>query len=182
MAIVSRYSPTSDSGSPTNQQVVLPYPYPPYNIPMFISPATDSQYEFYVDRYFTQVLGIQYRLADQRTLPSIMTFLAQQNPAVKSSISLLSVLHIQSQAHALSTSGGTALLPAPSPSAQKIYDKLYKHTRKLLLESKLFKQGGRLDEGDAMACLHLISAFLFSGGRGTWYEFLDAAGDWGGAE
>jgi hypothetical protein len=29
-----------------------------------------------------------------------------------------------------------------------------------------------------MACLHLISAFLFSGGRGTWYEFLDAAGDW----
>ena len=145
---------------------------------MFISPATDSQYEFYVDRYFTQVLGIQYRLADQRTLRSIMTFLAQQNPAVKSSISLLSVLHIQSQAHALSTSGGTALLPAPSPSAQKIYDKLYKHTRKLLLESKLFKQGGRLDEGDAMACLHLISAFLFSGGRGTWYEFLDAAGDW----
>ena len=29
-----------------------------------------------------------------------------------------------------------------------------------------------------MACLHLISAFLFSGGRGTWYEFLDTAGDW----
>ena len=144
---------------------------------MFISPSTSFQYEFYIDRYFTQVLGIQYRLADQRALRSIMTFLAQQNPAVKSSISLLSVLHIQSQAHAVSSPGGTGLLSAPPPSAQKLYDKLYEQTRKLLLESKLFKQG-RLDEGDAMACLHLISAFLFSGGRGTWYEFLDTAGDW----
>ena len=179
MAIVSHYSPTSDSGSPTNQQVVLPYPYPApaYTMPMFISPSTSFQYEFYIDRYFTQVLGIQYRLADQRALRSIMTFLAQQNPAVKSSISLLSVLHIQSQAHAVSPPGGTGLLHAPPPSAQKLYDKLYEQTRKLLLESKVFKQG-RLDEGDAMACLHLISAFLFSGGRGTWYEFLDTAGDW----
>jgi hypothetical protein len=142
---------------------------------MFINPTTSFQSEFYIDRYFTQVLGIQYRLADQRALRSIISSLAQQNPAVKSSISLLSVLHIQSQAHAVPL-GGTGLLPAPPPSAQKLYDKLYEQTRKLL-ESKLFKQG-RLDEGDAMACLHLISAFLFSGGRGTWYEFLHTAGDW----
>lgn len=146
-------------------------------MPMFISPTTNFQYEFYMDRYFTQVLGIQYRLADQKALRSIMNFLAQQNPAVKSSISLLSVLHIQSQAHAAASSSGVAgLLPAPQ-SAQKLYDRLYEQTRKLLQESKLFKQG-RLDEGDAMACLHLISAFLFSGGRGTWWEFLDTAGDW----
>ena len=144
---------------------------------MFLSPTTNFQYEFYIDRYFTQVLGIQYRLADQKALRSIMNFLQQQNPAVKSSISLLSVLHIQSQAHAAAASSGVAgLLPAPQ-SAQKLYDRLYEQTRKLLQESKLFKQG-RLDEGDAMACLHLISAFLFSGGRGTWWEFLDTAGDW----
>ena len=144
---------------------------------MFISPTTNYQYEFFIDRYFTQVLGIQYRLADQKALRSIMSFLAQQNPAVKSSISLLSVLHIQSQANAAASSSGVAgLLPAP-PRAQKLYDKLYEQTRKLLQESTLFKQG-RLDEGDAMACLHLISAFLFSGGRGTWWEFLDTAGDW----
>ena len=176
MALVPGFSPSSDSGSPPrNQSLVLPYPYSaPYTMPMFMSPTTSFQYEFYIDRYFTQVLGIQYRLADQRALRSIMSFLAQQNPAVKSSISLLSVLHIQSQAHAAASSG---LLPAPSQSAQNLYDKLYKQTRKLLQESKVFKQG-RLDEGDAMACLHLISAFLFSGGRGTWYEFLDTAGDW----
>jgi hypothetical protein len=164
-----------------DQQLVVPYTYPPsYNImPMYISPATNAQYEFYIDRYFTHVLGIQYRLADQKALRSIMSFLAQQNPAVKSSISLLSVLHIQSQARAAVTlsSGVAGLLAPPSPSAQKLYNKLYEQTRKLLQESKLFKQG-RLDEGDAMACLHLISAFLFSGGRGTWYEFLGTAGDW----
>jgi len=180
MALVPQFSPSSDSGSPPrNQSAVLPYPYStPYNMPMFISPATSFQYEYYIDRYFTQVLGIQYRLADQKALRSIMSFLAQQNPAVKSSISLLSVLHIQSQAHASASSSGVAgLLPSPSPSAQKLYDRLYEQTRKLLQESKVFKQG-RLDEGDAMACLHLISAFLFSGGRGTWWEFLDTAGDW----
>lgn len=185
MALVSHFCPVSvsspsDSGSPPRdqQQLVAPYQYSAlYNpIPMFISPTTNFQYEYYIGRYFTQVLGIQYRLADQKALRSIMSFLAQQNPAVKSSISLLSVLHIQSQAQAVSSSGVAGLLTAPSPSAQKLYDKLYKQTLGLLQESKFLKQ--RLDEGDAMACLHLISAFLFSGGRGTWDEFLHTAGDW----
>lgn len=159
-----------------------------------LNPTSLDINDFYVKRYFDHVLGIQYRLADQQTLPYLMASLSQASPAVRSSIALLSVLHTQAQAFVNGVRGITStpaspnigrrrsLTPVPPPpaapikAAQAMYDQLYAQTRRLLGEAQF--QKGRFDEGDAMACLHVVSAFLFSGGRGVWDEFLGMAGDW----
>jgi hypothetical protein len=70
-----------------------------------------------------------------------------------------------------------SMLPASGHNPRALYDLLYARIRKLLDDAKITK-GERYDEGDAMACLHVISAFLFSGGRGNWDQFLQIAGDW----
>lgn len=192
-----------------------------YYTPLVLQPSlAPALSQFYISRYFSDVIGIQYRLANQKTLPTLMYALSERYPAVKASISLLSVLHFEAQQLAqagiagsvLGDSSGAnghtldanntypnqymsgysnldlgvpgvgfinsaSLLPASGHNSRALYDLLYARIKKLLDESKLTK-GERYDEGDAMACLHVISAFLFSGGRGNWDQFLQIAGDW----
>jgi hypothetical protein len=176
--------------------------------------------DFYLDRYFNQVIGVQYRLANLQTLPRQMSELSERSAAVKTSISLLSVLYLEAQQLAQSGVAGTllgsraidatgrgailgdsdpysnpqfpllelgvpgygfinssSLLPSNSTNFRAQYDLLYARVKKLLHESKIAK-GERYDQGDAMACLHVISAFLFSGGRGDWDQFLQIAAQW----
>lgn len=193
--------------------------YPEY-VPLLQSPPTMSLSEFYIHRYFTHVIGVQYRLANIRTLQHQMFELSERSPAVKASISLLSVLYLEAQQLAAAGIGGplgdagnrrgqgmilgendsysafttpyppldlgvpgiglinaSSMLPSNTTNSRAQYDLLYARIKKLLDEARLAK-GGRYDEGDAMACLHVISAFLFSGGRGNWDQFLQIATEW----
>lgn len=187
--------------------------------PILMQAAPSLSRDFYLDRYFNQVIGVQYRLANLQTLPRQMSELSQRSPAVRTSISLLSVLYLEAQQLAQSGVAGTlleasgdptgrgailgdsdvyanshipfldlgvpgygftnssALLPNDSTNFRAQYDLLYARVKKLLEESKVTK-GERYDQGDAMACLHVISAFLFSGGRGDWDQFLQIAAQW----
>jgi hypothetical protein len=167
---------------------------------------------FYLQRYFTNVIGVQYRLANHQTLPRAMFNLSERSLAVKTSISLLSVLYFEAQQLAQAGIGGTvfgqagqavlgdassqiqhqalelgvpglgfinssSLLPSNTTNSRAQFDLLYARVKKLLDEARITK-GERYDEGDAMACLHVISAFLFSGGRGDWDQFLQIAASW----
>jgi Fungal specific transcription factor domain len=188
--------------------------------PLMIQATPTMSRDFYLDRYFNQVIGVQYRLANLQTLPRQMSELSERSPAVKTSISLLSVLYLEAQQLAQSGVAGTllgsraidatgrgailgdsdpysnpqfpllelgvpgygfinssSLLPSNSTNFRAQYDLLYARVKKLLAESKIAK-GERYDQGDAMACLHVISAFLFSGGRGDWDQFLQIAAQW----
>jgi hypothetical protein len=174
---------------------------------------TISASDFYIQRYFTNVIGVQYRLANHQTLPSLMWQLSERSPAVKASISLLSVLYFEAQQLAENGLGGSllgnnghsgvlgenetmayypsldlgvpgigfinssALIPSNTTNSRAQYDLLYARIKKLLDEAKISK-GERYDEGDAMACLHVISAFLFSGGHGNWDQFLQISAHW----
>ncbi|PVF99775.1 hypothetical protein CPB86DRAFT_796347 [Serendipita vermifera] len=174
---------------------------------------TISASDFYIQRYFTNVIGVQYRLANHQTLPNLMWQLSERSPAVKASISLLSVLYFEAQQLAENGLGGSllgnnghsgvlgenetmayypsldlgvpgigfinssALIPSNTTNSRAQYDLLYARIKKLLDEAKITK-GERYDEGDAMACLHVISAFLFSGGHGNWDQFLQIAAHW----
>jgi len=195
--------------------------YPGYNgpqealyQPLLIQATPTMSRDFYLDRYFNQVIGVQYRLANLQTLPRQMSDLSERSPAVRTSISLLSVLYLEAQQLAqsgvartlLGAGQGTllgnsdpysnpqfplldfgvpgygfinssSLLPSNSTNFRAQYDLLYARVKKLLDESKIAK-GERYDQGDAMACLHVISAFLFSGGRGDWDQFLQIAAQW----
>ena len=187
--------------------------------PVLMQAAPTLSRDFYLHRYFNQVIGVQYRLANLQTLPRQMSELSERSPAVRTSISLLSVLYLEAQQLAQSGVAGTLLeavgdptgrgailgdsdpysnphfplldlgvpgygfinsssfLPSDSTNFRAQYDLLYARVKKLLAESKLAK-GERYDQGDAMACLHVISAFLFSGGRGDWDQFLQIAAQW----
>lgn len=178
--------------------------------------------DFYIQRYFTHVIGVQYRLANLQTLPHVMFNLSERSVAVKTSISLLSVLYFEAQQLAQAGIGGTvlgaenmagqaaslgdadsysgsggymqpqsldlgvpglglinasSLLPSNTTNSRAQFDLLYARIKKLLDEARITK-GERYDEGDAMACLHVISAFLFSGGRGNWDQFLHISAQW----
>jgi hypothetical protein len=186
--------------------------------PLPIQVAPTMSRDFYLDRYFNQVIGVQYRLANLQTLPRQMSDLSERSPAVRTSISLLSVLYLEAQHLAQSGAARTllgaidatgrgsilgdsdpysnpqfplldlgvpgygfinssSLLPSNSTNFRAQYDLLYARVKKLLAESKVTK-GERYDQGDAMACLHVVSAFLFSGGRGNWDQFLQIAAQW----
>lgn len=224
----SASTPTSAFNSLSGQIIRSQSVGPPEYFPLVpaVSQALTLS-DFYIPRYFRDVLGIQYRLANHKVLPWLMSSLCQRSPAVKSSISLLSVLHFQAQgfSQAISNDGFLNLelthgfqnstgLNAPSPSSslshtntvldpgdlhfgipghgimrstatlppltqapRALYDLLYARIKMLLNDAKV-NRGGRYNEGDAMACLHVVSAFLFAGGRGPWDEFLRIAGDW----
>jgi hypothetical protein len=186
-----------------------------YYNPVLIQPQAAppmSLSDFYIHRYFTNVIGVQYRLANHQMLRSAMYNLSERSLAVKTSISLLSVLYFEAQQLAQAGIGGSvigvagqavlgdasysasyqpldlgvpglgfinssSLLPSNTTNSRAQFDLLYARVKKLLDEARVTK-GERYDEGDAMACLHVISAFLFSGGRGDWDQFLQIAASW----
>ncbi|KAG8818897.1 hypothetical protein FRC19_010251 [Serendipita sp. 401] len=193
-----------------------------FNAPLLHTVPTISPSDFHYRRYFAEVIGVQYRLANQETLRQVMFELAERSPVVKSSVSLLSVLYFQAQELVKAGIGGSvgdaigegsglrtpgnvlvpgsnyidmsnypafdlgvpglgfinssSALPTTS-NARAQFDLLYARIKKLLIEARIDK-GDRYDEGDAMASLHVISAFLFSGGRGDWNHFLQIAAAW----
>jgi len=107
-----------------------------------------------VHHYFNNVLPIQYLLADA-SINSFMFRLIQTSPSARDAACVLSALHLHS---------------AQYPTrAHTDVTAIYRRIENTLAAKRQY------NEGDAMAGLHIVSTFLFSGGRGPWGTYLDIA-------
>ncbi|KAI0303578.1 hypothetical protein B0F90DRAFT_1707070, partial [Multifurca ochricompacta] len=139
-----------------------------------IAPFISSHQSGLVRHYLDHVLQRQYLLADT-SIAEFITRTVQQNPAVRDAVCLLASLHQESLrqgSHAATAAQSDALVLQIDASSD--YSKTYKRICANLRTSA----AGGYTEGEAMAGLFVVSAFLFRGGRGAWQEFLSVAADW----
>ncbi|TFY54005.1 hypothetical protein EVJ58_g9121 [Rhodofomes roseus] len=128
-------------------------PIPPslnYEIQMIPTEQTEL-----VQHYFHSVLPIQYLLADA-SISNFMFRLIQRSPSARDAACVLSALHMHS-------------IQYPSRSRTPDMAVIYRRLENALATKRTY------NEGDAMAGLHVVSTFLFSGGRGPWGAYLDIA-------
>lgn len=118
------------------------------------NPDTQVPQGIYVQHYLRDVLPRQYMLADS-SISTTMYELLRRSPSAKLAVCILSALHMQHLQH------GTN---------QGIVPRLFKR----LNDSLPGPQDGP-NEDHAMACLHIVSTYLFSGGRGDWNKYLRIA-------
>ncbi|KAI0360197.1 hypothetical protein OH77DRAFT_1394288 [Trametes cingulata] len=107
-----------------------------------------------IHHYLANVLPIQYLLADS-SIRDFMIKLIQTSSEARDAACVLSALHLQSFSY-----------PAQSMDAGAIFNRV---------QTVLLGRRSMYTEGDAMAGLHIVSSFLFSGGRGSWEIWLDIA-------
>ncbi|CDO71849.1 hypothetical protein BN946_scf184939.g73 [Trametes cinnabarina] len=107
-----------------------------------------------IHHYLANVLPIQYLLADS-SIRDFMIKLIQTSSNARDAACMLSALHLRCMRY-----------PAQSWDPNAIFN----HVKGLLLDRRT-----SYTEGDAMAGLHIVSSFLFNGGRGEWQVFLDIA-------
>ncbi|EMD33987.1 hypothetical protein CERSUDRAFT_86754 [Gelatoporia subvermispora B] len=119
-------------------------------IPMIPYEQTDL-----VHHYLSQVLPIQYLLADS-SIYNFMFKLLQTSPSARDAACTLSALHMQ-------------CVRLPSRSNNNELVTIFRRVQESLSTRRSYT------EGDAMAGLHLVSSFLFSGGRGSWATYLNIA-------
>jgi len=126
----------------------------------------DRQLEL-VRHYMVNVLKIQYMQADHSIGPFIYQ-LIEKSQSARDAVCLLSSLHrhcVRDNYAAPVAAGSTALISSANDTDIFYYR----------LKSSLLHKGGSYDEGEAMAGLHVVSSFLFSGGRGDWDAYLGVA-------
>ncbi|KAF9807764.1 hypothetical protein IEO21_08060 [Rhodonia placenta] len=109
-----------------------------------------------VHHYFNNVLPIQYLLADA-SINNFMYRLIQTSPSARDAACVLSALHMHS-------------IRYPSRAYSNDMAIVYRRIENALTAKRTYP-----NEGDAMAGLHIVSTFLFSGGRGPWGFYLDIA-------
>ena len=164
-------SPTVQSSfSPTYTQDYgveeAPYPDESDQQPSIMTMLPDRQHEL-VRHYMVNVLKIQYMQADQSIGPFIYE-LIERSTSARDAVCLLSSLHRHCvrDNYAAPVSGGSTALITSANDTDTFYYRL---------KSSLLRKGGSYDEGEAMAGLHVVSSFLFSGGRGDWDAYLGVA-------
>ena len=120
-----------------------------------------------VRHYMVNVLKIQYMQADQSIGPFIYEMI-ERSTSARDAVCLLSSLHRHCvrDNYAVPVSAGTTALITSANDTDAFYYRL---------KSSLLRKGGPYDEGEAMAGLHVVSSFLFSGGRGDWDAYLSVA-------
>jgi C6 transcription factor Pro1 len=125
-----------------------------------------------VRHYLRHVLQRQYLLADT-SIAEFIIHTVKQNPAMRDAVCLLASLHRASVPQGNGPTQTDALVPYNEASLDyvKTYQRIYAN---LLRPSAADGYG----EGEAMAGLFVVSAFLFRGGLGAWQEFLAVAADW----
>jgi hypothetical protein len=136
-----------------------------------VVPYIPSHESGLVKHYLDHVLQRQYLLADS-SIAAFIIRTVQQNPAVRDAVCLLATLHQESLRRGISHHQPNALALHDEPSLDS--SKAYKRICESLYSST---QGG-YTEGEAMAGLFVVSAFLFRGGRGAWQHFLAVATEW----
>ena len=125
-----------------------------------------------VKHYLDHVLQRQYLLADS-SIAEFIIRTVQQNPAVRDAVCLLASLHQESLRRGNSSTGQQNELvfhDEPSSDSNKAY--------KRICENLYTSAQEGYTEGEAMAGLFVVSAFLFRGGHGAWQHFLAVAADW----
>ena len=131
-----------------------------------ITVVPDRQLEL-VRHYMVNVLKIQYMQADHSIGPFIYQ-LIEKSASARDAVCLLSSLHrhcVRDNYAVPVAAGSTALISSANDTDTFYYR----------LKSSLLRKGGSYDEGEAMAGLHVVSSFLFSGGRGDWDAYLGVA-------
>ncbi|RDX57063.1 hypothetical protein K466DRAFT_574118 [Polyporus arcularius HHB13444] len=111
-----------------------------------------------IQHYLVNVLPIQYLLADA-SIKEFMFNLIQTSTAARDAACLLSALHLHCMRHPYQA--------ADSNAVNHIFGKIQ--------NTLLVGNRRPYNEGDAMAGLHIVSSFLFSGGRGSWEVWLNIA-------
>ncbi|KAI0330264.1 hypothetical protein GY45DRAFT_1251195 [Cubamyces sp. BRFM 1775] len=107
-----------------------------------------------IHHYLANVLPIQYLLADS-SIRDFMIKLIQTSSNARDAACVLSALHLQCVSY-----------PPQALDASEHYGRV---------QNYLLGRQAQYTEGDAMAGLHIVSSFLFSGGRGNWEVWLDIA-------
>ncbi|KAI0288799.1 fungal-specific transcription factor domain-containing protein [Russula brevipes] len=138
-----------------------------------IAPSVTSHQNGLVRHYLDHVLQRQYLLADKKSISEFIIRTVQQSPAVRDAVCLLASLHQESLRQGNpSAVQASALVPHSEPSAD------WRRTYKRICESLRASTAVNYTEGEAMAGLFVVSAFLFQGGRGAWEHFLAVAAAW----
>jgi hypothetical protein len=134
--------------------------------PSIMTIVPDRQVEL-VRHYMVNVMKIQYMQADHSIAPFIYE-LIRRSTSARDAVCLLSSLHRHCvrDNYAVPVSGGSTPLISSANDTDTFYYRL---------KSSLLRQEGSYDEGEAMAGLHVVSSFLFSGGRGDWDVYLGVA-------
>jgi len=138
--------------------------------------------------YLTDVLSRQYIFADQVTIQRFLWDLADTSTPTKDAMCLLSSLHMQAMWQLADAGIGDAIpdnvLTRPSAAsfdwgrANNFFHSRVRDALGITYGDVRSGKGEPYTEGDAMAGLHLVSAFLFSGGRGQWPYYLEVAMQW----
>lgn len=121
------------------------------------NPDTSIPHAVYVQHYIKDVLPRQYMLADT-SISATMYELLRRSPSATLAACVLSALHMQ---HSQQQRVTQAVLPW---LFQKLNARLPGP-----------QDGGPPSEDHAMACLHMVSSYLFEGGRGDWNKYLSIA-------
>ena len=143
-----------------------PYPEEGDQQPSIMTVVPDRHLEL-VRHYMVNVLKIQYMQADHSIGPFIYQ-LIEKSASARDAVCLLSSLHrhcVRDNYAVPVAAGSTALISSANDTDTFYYR----------LKSSLLRKGGSYDEGEAMAGLHVVSSFLFSGGRGDWDAYLGVA-------
>lgn len=159
---------SSFSATYTQQYVVEEAPYPEESDqrPSIMTMIPDRHFEL-VRHYMVNVMKIQYMQADQ-SIGRFIYEMIERSPSARDAVCLLSSLHRHCvrDNYAVPVAGGPTALISSANDTDTYYYRL---------RSSLLREGGSYDEGEAMAGLHVVSSFLFSGGRGDWDAYLHVA-------
>ena len=118
-----------------------------------------SDHDTLREHYKKNVVPVQYILVDRNIYEHIWK-MGEEDPAVNEAMCHLASIHRTKTVHSIqgrSDGGQSAQLD---------------HIHRIISHRQI---NGRFDPSDAMASLHTISSFLFSGGRGSWQRFLHIA-------
>lgn len=139
------------------------------SIQLSVPVIPDRQVEL-VHHYMVNVLKIQYLLADQ-SIAAFIFNLTQTSETARDAVCLLSSLHRHCLRDNVGFSSAVRSLGGDQGHPYNDTDTFYYRLRGSLLHKGAYN----VNEGEAMACLHVVSSFLFSGGRGDWDIYLTIA-------
>ena len=166
-----------DYGNNETEQLHSGYYVESSSLSQNIAPFMSSHQTGLVRHYLDHVLRRQYLLADT-SIAQFIIRTVQENPAVRDAVCLLASLHRESLRHGHNYLPAAAAAMTDALVLQNDASTDYSKTYKRICTNLRTSAAGGYTEGEAMAGLFVVSAFLFRGGRGAWQEFLSVAADW----
>ncbi|CAL1716988.1 unnamed protein product [Somion occarium] len=120
-----------------------------------MGPSIPSDQTPLLRHYLQNVMPMQYMLADA-SISDLMYNLLQSSASARDAACMLAAFHVHS-------------MRSSSNNSQSLVPAFFERLRGSLANKQSYA------EGDAMAGLHVVSTYLFSGGRGPWNVYLGIA-------